>query len=57
MKDQRVKLGKKGFQQKQGWINGFIKPTGKVWKIYFAKKKRKLPLDQQITDDNWWEWC
>jgi len=57
VKDQRVKLGKKGFQQKQGWISGFVKPTGKFWKRYFTKKRRQIPLDQQINDDNWWEWC
>ena len=57
MKDQRVKLGKKGFQQKQGWISGFVKPTGKFWKRYFTKKKRQIPLDQQINDNKWWEWC
>jgi hypothetical protein len=56
MKDLKVKLGKKGFRKKCGWTNGFVKPSGKLWKRYFMKKKRQVPLGEQINDNNWWEW-
>ena len=56
MKDLKVKLGKKGFRKKCGWINGFVKPSGKFWKRHFMKKKRQVPLEDQINDHNWWEW-
>jgi len=57
MKDQKTKLSKKNIQKKSGWVSGLVKPTGKFLKRYFTKKKKQIPLDQQITDDNWWEWC
>ena len=56
MKDLMVKLGKKGFRKEYGWINGFVKPSGKFWKRYFMKKKRQVPLEEQVNDNNWWEW-
>lgn len=54
MKDFYIPLGKKGFRGKNGWNNGYVKPTGKFWKRFFNKKVRR---GEAYKYGNWWKWC
>lgn len=54
MKNNVVILSKKKQLKNNGWMNGYVKPTGKFWKRFFNKKVRKGAIHKR---GNWWEWC
>lgn len=61
LRRQRIRLGaRKEHQRLGGWENGYVKPTGRIWKRRFNKKIRR----SQLQDGNhhkkiggWYEWC